>query len=84
VLASALPHEPPVTLAASTNTIVGERDFKSNYNIYSKQKLQKFYYCISFGQTSENKLELVLNIKIDELLWYRKFYVCFFFFRFCT
>jgi len=33
--------------------------------IYSKQELQKLYYCISFGQTSENKLELELNFKKD-------------------
>jgi len=54
---------------------MGKRDFKSNYNpfipnhlsIYSKQELQKIYYFISFGQTSENKLELELNFKKDEL-----------------
>jgi len=63
----------------------GEKKFQEQLqSIYSKQELQKFYYCKSFGQTSENKLELELNFKKDKLLWYSKIFVCFFFFRFYT
>jgi len=61
---------PPVTLAASLvrdEYNSGEKRFQEQLQpIYSKQELQKFYYCISFGQTSKNKLEL--NFKKDELL----------------
>jgi len=62
------PHLPPVTLAASLMRYQynnGEKRFQEQLQpIYSKQKLQKLYYCICFGQTSENKLE----IELDELL----------------
>jgi len=72
VLAWASPHLPPVTLAANLVRYEydsGEKRFQEQLRpIYSKQELQKFYYCISFGQTSENKLELELNFKKDEHL----------------
>jgi len=45
----------------------GEKKFQEQLQpIYSKQELQKSYFCISFGQTSENKLELEQNFKKDE------------------
>jgi len=72
VLALASPQLPLVTLAASLVRYEynsGEKRFQEQLQpTYSKQKLQKFYYCISFGQTAENKLELELNFKKDELL----------------
>jgi len=62
----------PVTLAASLvrdEYNSEEKTFQEQLQpIYSKQELQKFYCCICFGQTSENKLELELNFKKDELL----------------
>jgi len=68
VLASVLPHLPLVKLAASlVRYKYGSREkrFQEQLQpIYSKQELQKFYYC---SQTSENKLELELNFKKDEL-----------------
>jgi len=42
----------------------GEKRFQEQLQpIYSKKELQRLYYCISFGQTSENKLKLELNFK---------------------
>jgi len=72
VLAWSSPHLPPVILAASLVRYEydrGEKRFQEQLQpIYSKQEIQKFYYCISFGQNSENKLKLELNFKKDELL----------------
>jgi len=39
---------------------------------------------MTFGQMFENELELELNFKKDELLWYSKIFDCSFFFSFCT
>jgi len=72
VLAWTSPLLLPVTLAASLVRYeydCGNKRFQEQLlPIYSKQELQKFYYYISFGQTSENKLELELNFKNDQLL----------------
>jgi len=42
--------------------------------LFFKKEIQKFYYCISFGQISENKLELELNVK-DEFCDTVKFFL---------
>jgi len=48
---------------------VGKNYFKSNYNPFIPSRNNKILLLhISFGQTSENKLELELNFKKDELL----------------
>jgi len=58
-----------VTLAASLVRYEydsGEKRLQKQLQpIYSKQELQKLYYCVCFGQTSESKLELELNFKKD-------------------
>jgi len=63
---------PPVTLSASLVRYEydsGKKRFQEQLQTnFSKQELQKVYYCIFFGQTSENKLELELNFKKDKLL----------------
>jgi len=47
----------------------GEKRFQDQFQpIYFKQDRQKLYYCICFGQTSENKLELELNFRKNKLL----------------
>jgi len=86
VLAWASPHLPPVTLAASLVQYEydsGEKRFQEQLQpIYSKQELKKFYYCISFGQTYENKLELELNLKKTNFCDAVKFLFVSFFYTF--
>jgi len=51
-----------------TNTIVGKEISRAITTHLFQAGTTKILFCISFGQTSENKLELDLNFKNDELL----------------
>jgi len=57
----------PVTLAASLVRYEynsGEKRFQEQLQpVYSKQELQKLYYCICFGQNSEKNFEFKLNFE---------------------